>query len=379
MPLPPLYGHEDVRRSLVSARRRNRLPQSLLLHGPPGIGKERLGLWLAQLLLCGDASEEGPCGVCRSCTSVLRLEHPDVHWFFPLPRPKASSPEKLREALEDQRAEELALRRENPLHRPEYDRPPAYFVGAVRTIQAYAAMRPSTGNSAVFVVGDVDRMVPQEGSEEAANAFLKLLEEPPAGTSLILTSSRPGSLLPTIRSRILPVRLRPLADGEIADFLEEVASLSADEARSAARLAEGSVSRAIRLRPGGGDGDPISTVADEVRALLTAVLDPAATKRFELAHAQSSFGARGSEFGDTLDALAAGLRGLLRHAGGGTDSPGDEAAMSLAERASLQPAPAAVSRSLERVDRTRDLATGNVNPQLLLADLLAGIHRDLVG
>ena len=57
------------------------------------------------------------------------------------------------------------------------------------------------------MIGDAERMVAQEGSDQAANAFLKLLEEPPADTTLILTSSEPGALLPTIRSRSVSVRV----------------------------------------------------------------------------------------------------------------------------------------------------------------------------
>ena len=77
-------------------------------------------------------------------------------------------------------------------------------------------MRPSVGSRKVFVVGDAEAMVPQESSPEAANAFLKLLEEPPADTTLILTSSNPGALLPTIKSRVLPIRLLRLSSGRRA-------------------------------------------------------------------------------------------------------------------------------------------------------------------
>ena len=64
-------------------------------------------------------------------------------------------------------------------------------------------------------------MVPQEGADQAANAFLKLLEEPPSNTTIILTSSEPGSLLPTIRSRVVSVRVAPLPNSAIAAFLHD--------------------------------------------------------------------------------------------------------------------------------------------------------------
>ena len=104
MPIPALRGHAEARARLTRTMLAGTLPQSILLHGPEGIGKERVGLWVAQLLVCEKPGVEGPCGACLPCRLVDRLEHPDVHWFFPLPRPDAASPEKLREKLEDARA-----------------------------------------------------------------------------------------------------------------------------------------------------------------------------------------------------------------------------------------------------------------------------------
>src|SRR5438034_1404526 len=86
MPIPPLYGHEGIRNRLAGAIASGRLPQSLLLEGPRGVGKQRLALWLAQALVCEDRGKgkgEG-CGACQHCKLVLSLSHPDVHWFVPV-------------------------------------------------------------------------------------------------------------------------------------------------------------------------------------------------------------------------------------------------------------------------------------------------------
>src|SRR3989454_735041 len=85
MPLPPLIGHERVKTRLAGAHATGKLPQALLLAGPRGVGKQRLALWLAQLIQCeAPGSTQEPCGECRSCRLVLSLQHPDVHWFVPL-------------------------------------------------------------------------------------------------------------------------------------------------------------------------------------------------------------------------------------------------------------------------------------------------------
>src|SRR5882762_1579843 len=81
MPLPPLFGHDGVKKRLAGAVAAARLPQALLFEGPRGVGKQRLALWLAQCLVC---EKEEACGECRACRLVGSLQHPDVHWFVPL-------------------------------------------------------------------------------------------------------------------------------------------------------------------------------------------------------------------------------------------------------------------------------------------------------
>src|SRR5688572_12022670 len=210
-----LFGHDDLKTRLAESARRGTLPSSLLFQGPRGVGKQRLALWLGQLLLCeGDPT---PCGKCRHCRFVQELTHPDLHWFFPRPRLKDADPE-LADVKEDY-AEAIAERAEaNGLYAP----PPGsegIYVATVRAIVQQAAMSPSIARRKVFVIGDAERMVPQEGSEQAANAFLKMLEEPPSDSTIMLTSSEPGALLPTIRSRVVTIRVPPLGEEAVRAFL----------------------------------------------------------------------------------------------------------------------------------------------------------------
>src|SRR5262249_25106684 len=93
------------------------------------------------------------------------------------------------------------------------------YVATVRAIVQMAVVSPAMGKRKEFIIGDAGQMVAQEGSDEAANALLKLLEEPPANTTMILTSSEPGALLPTIRSRVVSVRVAPLPDRDVETFL----------------------------------------------------------------------------------------------------------------------------------------------------------------
>jgi DNA polymerase-3 subunit delta' len=379
MPLPPLRGHEEARARLARTHLAGNLPQSLLLHGPEGIGKERLGLWLAQLLLCENPSvERGPCGACLPCRLVDRLEHPDVHWFFPLPRPDAASPEKLREKLEDARAAELQQYREHPGHVPSWERAPAHFLASILTLQQLAAVRPAMGSRKVFVVGDAERMVPQESSPEAANAFLKLLEEPPADTVLILTSSQPGALLPTIRSRVLPLRLAPLAIGDVAGFLAAELGLEADAAERIAGASRGAIGRALRSVPTDGKPGALERQRLHGRDLLLAALSASAVPRMAAAHHQAPAGGRG-DFAAELDALGDWLRDLLAVASGAASAVPDAEARSLLQRAVDQHGIGALqaAAALGHLADAQELARGNVNPQLILAALLRDVQREV--
>lgn len=369
-----------MRAALAKTARAGELPHSLLLHGPEGIGKERFGLWLAQLLVCEAPRPEGePCGACLHCRLVERLEHPDVNWFFPLPRPENAAADRLKEKLEEARAAELQVRRADPFHLPSYDRAPAFFLAAVRTLQELAGNRPAMGSRKVFVIGDAEAMVPQESSQEAANAFLKLLEEPPADTTLVLTSSTPGALLPTIRSRVLPVRLLPLPAEEVRGFLEERKGVPAREAEAVAALSAGAIGRALRLLPSGGDPGPLERQRQAGRALLLAAVADSPVTRLAAALAEAPTGGRG-EFRETLEAFSLWLRDLMAASAGAVEqvvnTPDVEMLSQVVRRRDIRPP--GVGRALERVYGAVELASGNVNPQLVLADLLRGVRSDLL-
>jgi DNA polymerase-3 subunit delta' len=377
--LPRLRGHEAVRAHLARAAAAGMLPQSVLLYGAEGIGKERLGLWLAQLLVCeAPDPETGPCGACHPCRLAGRVEHPDVHWFFPLCRPEGASQDRLRDKLEEARGKELALRRARADHVPAYEKAPAHFVAAIQTIQQLASVRPAMGRRKVFVVGDAELMVPQEASQEAANAFLKLLEEPPTETTVILTSPQPGALLPTIRSRVLPIRVTPIPEEAVRDYLVEEVGTKEPEAARIARISNGAIGRALRLLPGVAGAGQAEKTRARGRELLLAALSGSATPRFSQACGQAAFGARG-DFTAQLESLGEWLRDLLAVASGAEEKVADPDALAVLGRAVVeyQIHPLAVAEALDHLARALELARGNVNPQLILANLLGRVSREL--
>ncbi|MGH7463920.1 MAG: hypothetical protein ACREK1_02020, partial [Longimicrobiales bacterium] len=374
MSLLPVEGHAETRSALNAAVAAGKLPNSLLFHGPAGVGKQRLALWLGQLLLCDAGGSDGPCGECRSCRFAVRLEHPDLHWFFPLPRPKGSG-DRLGDALEEARAAELAARRAEPLRPTSADGLAGIYLAHVHVVLRSAGSTPAMGRRKVFVIGDAEALVPQESSPEAANALLKLLEEPPADTTIILTAADPAVLLPTIRSLLLPLRVRPLPSADVERFLETHAAAAPADAARAARLAQGSIGRAVGFLPHRKAAGPLEDVRAAARALLEAALAGSAAPRMAAALAESPAGARGV-FSDTLEGLTVWLRDLAAAATGADDVLVNvDSADWLRSMAVRHPGAAAgVPAAIHDVDGTLQLTQLNINPQLALAGLLRSLH-----
>jgi DNA polymerase-3 subunit delta' len=353
MPLHQIFGHQKARERASAAFRAGKLPQVSMVTGPAGVGKQRFALWLAQLLLC-EANRSEPCGLCRSCRQTLELGHPDLHWFVPIPRPKAGEADKQVEEASDLLIDAVGSRRESPFH--EAAEGMAFHpLASIRLLLRKAALTPVQGGRKIFVLGEAHRLVPQESSPEAANALLKFLEEPPSDTWVVLTTTEAERVLPTIRSRVVPIRLSRLPDSEVRAFVETVLQPSADASvDDLVRQAGGAIGK-LAASPGRNGGDP-GKAAGEARALLAA-LQTRAGERFERALKQAPWAARGG-FTDLLDALAGELVAEARR----TANP---------DRVQ------ALTEALDRVETAREDAQGNVNPQLVLADLGGQLARVL--
>jgi DNA polymerase-3 subunit delta' len=342
--LHPVYGHEPLLSRLEGALTSGRFPQATLFVGPAGVGKQRLALWVAQGLLC-DRGPGRPCGECGSCRQVLGLSHPDLHWFVPVVRPKATDPDKQVEEIEELLAEAMGERRANPLYGPP-EGMASHPLASIRLLQRRVNLKPYQGARKVVILGKAERLVVQEASQEAANALLKVLEEPPADTFLILTVREAQALLPTIRSRLVPVRVGGVGDGVVRRFLstQMTPGLKGPALEQRVVLAEGSIGRGLAVGGATGAGEQ---TADRWLASIRG-----GPSRWSVtALGQAPWAARG-DFTAALDALAIKLR--------------DQAATDAVGNPGRLPRWVAAIRAVER---TREEAQGNANPQLALAVL----------
>ena len=209
MPWHSIRGHDHLVEELRKTLAQGRFPHALLFVGPEGVGKNTFALKLAQALLCERSPEAAldPCEICPSCLQIKAGTHPDL---LTVARPEEKH--------------ELPIK-------------------IIRELCLDLGLKPMRGSRRVAIVDDADDL-----NDEAANAFLKTLEEPPPGSVLILIGTSAEVQLDTIISRCRVVRFNPLPTSELAAVLSEQAIVSdPDEASRLAILGEGSVGRAKGL------------------------------------------------------------------------------------------------------------------------------------
>jgi len=244
-----ILDQDRVVETLRRALSQDRVAHAYLFHGPEGVGKRAVAVEMARALQCTEQTDEA-CGECQACRKTGRMVHPDVHVH--LPHPWSEEADRDEEDI-GKRIQRLG---DNPYAAVDFVRRPSlsdptetsnkqvlYRIEQVRQdlIKPMSLAR-GEGQYKVNILMDVEKM-----REEAANAFLKLLEEPPPQTIFLLTTSRPEQLLPTILSRCQRLRFDPLLPESIESALVERNEMAPDEAAMLSRMADGSYSHALDL------------------------------------------------------------------------------------------------------------------------------------
>ena len=237
-----IIGQEAVKRQLRQAVREGRIPHAQLFTGVSGIGKLQLALAYAQYLNCPHRTEEDSCGTCPTCLQFERLQHPDLHFVFPIVKTDAG----------DTCDAFLEPWREIILNNHYFDLDDWHTALGVETKQSMIYEKESgeiLHKLSLKAYGEGYKVMiiwqPEKMNTATANKLLKLLEEPPAQTVFLLVSEHPEQLLSTILSRVQTIRIPRLETPTIADALMQH-GLDATKATDIARIANGSYLAALK-------------------------------------------------------------------------------------------------------------------------------------
>lgn len=225
-----LIGQSKAEADFLQAYNSQRLHHAWLVTGPRGVGKATLAWKLARFLLAEPADDGASMfgDVANPTSLAVSGEHPVARRLLALSEPRLFL---LRRAW-DEKAKKLKT---------------VITVDEARKLRNFFALSAADGGRRVVIVDTADEMNPN-----AANALLKLLEEPPERTTMFLVSHQPSRLLPTIRSRCRELRCHPLTPGDMATALTNAGAPPANNPTALAALAAGSVGEALRLTNLGG-------------------------------------------------------------------------------------------------------------------------------
>ncbi|HXG85065.1 MAG TPA: DNA polymerase III subunit delta' [Pyrinomonadaceae bacterium] len=239
-----LIGNAPVKEIMRRMLGSQRVPHSLIFAGAEGVGKKRFALELAKTFVCRNPQNFEACDSCAACNRagkftfpaadkkddferVVFSEHPDVGTVIPYKN--------------------------------------SILIEAIRELETEANFRPYEAGARFFIIDDAEKL--SSAKDNAANALLKTLEEPPPTSYIFLVTSRPDALLPTILSRCQTLRFAPVPAKEIETHLLSTKKFSPDDAELLAQLSAGSIGRALRT-----DSNKLREGRDAMLKILDSIL-----------------------------------------------------------------------------------------------------------
>jgi DNA polymerase-3 subunit delta' len=287
-----IVGHKHQLRVLKTALVTDHLAHAYLFAGPEGAGKESVAFEIAKILNCRNTatlSTEGSCGACESCRQADLFMHPNIEYLFPVEAillessdPSKKENKKVAEAKERYEAL-IEEKKKNLFFTPAMERSMGILTEQVVMLQQKASLAPRDGGKKVFIISQAERLHPS-----AANKILKLLEEPPAHVLFILVSSRPESVLPTIRSRCQTITFARPKPAELDRWVGKRApELNETERRFIVSFSRGNLHTALELieaQTGLGAASAMVGIRNQAIDYLRNILTPA---RFHEAIASS--------------------------------------------------------------------------------------------
>lgn len=242
-----IIGQKEYIASLRTAIDNNRLPHALLISGNEGSGSLALAYAAAQYLICPHRHDGDACGQCPQCLQLGKLQHPDVHFVFPVVRKKnqKEAPISLDYMSEWRNAflnNHYLTLNEWTTTSGEENKQAGIFVAEANNIIKTLSVKPFESDYRVMII-----WLPEKMNEETANKLLKIIEEPNDMTHFFLVSQEPERIIGTIQSRVQRINLPPIADVDIQQALVSRFNCPQDKAIDYARMSHGSYVEALKL------------------------------------------------------------------------------------------------------------------------------------
>lgn len=239
MQLSQIIGQSAAKHHVLDAMHKGKLPHALLLCGNEGVGELALATAIAQLVNCLNPSETDSCGVCDNCKRIAEGLHPDVHYIFPIAGSENNKKLLSTDFHDEFRAEffkDKYLSFEQWQEKIEKAEMLLIGVEEIREAKRILLLKSFQAPFKILIVWNIEKI-----NVSAANAFLKILEEPPVGTMILMTCNDTGRLLTTINSRCQRLFLQRLSPDDIAQYLMEQKQLPEKQAYAIARISDGSI------------------------------------------------------------------------------------------------------------------------------------------
>lgn len=254
MQFKDVIGQEVVKEKLLNVVQNNRISHAYLFTGNTGIGKLGLAIAFAQYIMCTDKKNGDSCGKCPSCKKYSKLEHPDLHFVFPIIK---------KDGDKNVFCDDYIYKwREKTLSSPYFDLNDWYaFIGAEKksgmiyenesdSIIKKLSIKSFESDFKIMIIWHPELM-----NTSCSNKILKLVEEPPEKTVFLMVTDNPYDILGTIYSRTQKIDIAPIEDNILTKFLIDKYGINNDEALEYTRLSSGSWLSASRLVSSSADND----------------------------------------------------------------------------------------------------------------------------
>lgn len=241
-----IIGQEHTKQYIHKLIDEERVPHALLIAGAEGTGKFALGLALAQKLACENPTATDVCGVCKACKKYEKLEHPDLHFVYPV----ITSKNNTKPVSTDYFSQWKSYLKDNSylsIHAwSEYlqaeNKQPMIYASESDAIVKKLAMKPYESKYQVLII-----YLPERMNLSCANKLLKMIEEPPENTKFILISEAPDQIITTILSRCQIIHVPKIDTPNLINALMQRYGLTETNAKSCARISNGNYIKAVEI------------------------------------------------------------------------------------------------------------------------------------